>query len=135
MARSDAERQRARRERERLHEHHCTGGNLPSWVLEAWINGGLLTDERSHNPADVWAVIRLVCEADAEQIKKMSRCDAITARARIARSKDWRKRREQNLLFRLWRWTFAGLAPQRRRAGDGVFARLPPSRSGAVVLR
>ncbi len=70
MARSSAERQRTRRERERLHDHYCAGGNLTSWVIEAWINGGLLTDERSHNPADVWAVIRLVCEADAERIKK-----------------------------------------------------------------
>jgi len=39
-------------------------------VIEAWIDGGLLTDKRSHNPANVWSVIRLVCEADAGRIEK-----------------------------------------------------------------
>ena len=70
MARSAAERQRARRERGRAHEHYHEGGNMPAWVVECWINAGLLTDERSHNPADVWAVIRLVCEAHAGRIKE-----------------------------------------------------------------
>ena len=70
MARSAADRQRECRRRQRLNEHHCAGGNLPSWVIEAWIDGGLLTDKRSHNPANVWSVIRLVCEADAGRIEK-----------------------------------------------------------------